>query len=26
VPAKVNDGYCVYGPAGGHTYDSFDTW
>ena len=26
LPAKVNGGYCVYGPAGGHTYDAFATW
>jgi hypothetical protein len=26
VPARVNGGYCVYGPAGGHTYDAFNTW
>lgn len=26
VPARVNGGYCVYGPAGGHTYDAFTTW
>jgi hypothetical protein len=26
VPARVNGGYCVYGPAGGHTFDAFNTW
>ncbi len=26
VPARRNGGYCVYGPAGGHTYDAFNTW
>jgi hypothetical protein len=26
VPAKVNGGYCVYGPAGNPNYSAFVTW